>query len=274
MIYQRYGECFRKLRTQKDLGMSHFEKVGIDRANLSRFERGLSMMNFERVDIMLQVMHVTLAEYELLLNNFVPDFLDIFLTEIENADFDFDFKKLDKLYQEAYGSGYPLLAIAVKSCFSIPSANELSKINEYLMKVEYWGYFEISLIYFTMEHFTIEDLVSLFNAFERISENYYGILKYRRRLLQIAFRIVIQLASLGEEKSARTILELTEKRKNIRVDIYIEIVHQLAVGTIIYFFEDKKRGKNKLEYNLNILEEFGDENLKNFYLNRLLFFLK
>lgn len=216
---------------------------------------------------------MTLAEYELLLNNFVPDFLEVFLTEMENADFDRDLEKLVKLYEEAHDSGHTLLAIAVKSRYTEPDEPELVKVDEYLHKIEKWGYFELSLIYFTMEHLDLEQLTSLFYKFEEKSDNYYGIIKYRRRILQIAYRIIVILASRGEQALARKILSLTEKHKGVRVDIYVEILHHFAIGTIIYCFENQEQGKRKLEYALNVLEEFGDKKLKDFYLNRLSYFL-
>ena len=55
-VYKKYGDCFKKLRNQKNLGLSYFSKIGINRANLSRFERGQTMMSFERVDLMLEEM--------------------------------------------------------------------------------------------------------------------------------------------------------------------------------------------------------------------------
>lgn len=67
--------------------LSYFQRVGIDKIGLSRFERGLSMMGFEKVDVMLQEMNVSLAEYELVINHFVPDFQEEFLFEVEEADF-------------------------------------------------------------------------------------------------------------------------------------------------------------------------------------------
>lgn len=273
MIYKEYGNCFRKLRDQKHLGMSQFKKVGVDRSCLSRFERGLSMMTFERIDMMLQEMQVSLSEYELLLNNFVPDFLEVFLTQLENADFDQNFRKLEELYQEAHSSGDYLLAIAVKARYSKPSEYELAQIYFYLQEIEKWGYFELSLIYFTMEHLTLDQLITLFYKFEEEGNNYYGIMKYRRRILQIAYRIVVILASQGEENIARHILKLTDEHKNVQIDLYIEVLHHLALGTVIYCFEDKEQGKIKLEHALITLEEFGYKKLKNFYSHRLSCFL-
>ena len=86
-MYKKYGDCFKKLRNQKNLGLSYFSKLGIDRSNISRFEHGKCMMSFERIDLMLEEMQVPLSEYELIVNNYMPNFQEFFILELEKAEF-------------------------------------------------------------------------------------------------------------------------------------------------------------------------------------------
>ena len=143
MVFAEYGEKFRRLREQKGLSLSFFEKLGINKTNLSRFERGKTMMSFERIDMMLQEMNVSLAEYELVLNNFVLDFQEEFLDEIEKANFEFDEEKLHALYHEARDSGYILLALAAKSNIEKLKKFEVDYVLQYLKKVKAHGYFDM-----------------------------------------------------------------------------------------------------------------------------------
>lgn len=79
MVNHLYGKVFKQIRTQKKLPLSYFQKLGIDKAVVSRFERGKTMVSIERVDAMLQEMNVSLAEYELMINHFVSDYHEEFL---------------------------------------------------------------------------------------------------------------------------------------------------------------------------------------------------
>lgn len=70
MIYKKYGETFLKLRKQKGFNLIYFEQLGISKSSLGKFERGESMLGFDKLTTALQVLSVTLGEYENLLNDF------------------------------------------------------------------------------------------------------------------------------------------------------------------------------------------------------------
>lgn len=74
----RYGKVFKLIRNQKNLPLSYFEKIGIGKSHVGKFERGEIMMAFDRIDNMLQLMNVSLGEFELIVNHNVPDFQNSF----------------------------------------------------------------------------------------------------------------------------------------------------------------------------------------------------
>ncbi len=274
MNFRGYGEKFRLIREQKGLPLSFFAKCNVDKADLSRFERGQSMMSFEKVDVMLQSMNVSLAEYELVINNFVPDFQEEFLFEIDEADFSQDEKKLRSLYQEAKESGYGYLSLAAKARFEQLSRTEIMVVVQFLKKVKVWGYFELSVAFFVLDNLDTETIRDLMVDFEQKNKNYYGIFRYRRRILQIAYRAIVLLCSRGEQDLAKDILALTEKRNRAGIDLYLDNVRQMALGFYDYYFGDKKSGLALIQKGLNVFEFLGQERLKNFYRIRNEHFLK
>ncbi len=273
-VYKKYGDCFKKLRNQKNLGLSYFSKIGINRANLSRFERGQTMMSFERVDLMLEEMQVPLAEYELIVNNFMPNYQDFFLLELEEADFSQDFNKIQKLYLEAREAGKHMLSLAAKTRLENITPSEVREIENYLCNVKEWGYFELTLFYFLSDHIAIDQLENLLANFDKRCEKYCRLLKYRRRLLQIAYQSAAIFAAHGERSEAENILEITKKYREMGVDLYAEVLRHLATGIVIFNFEDKDLGREKINCALGALEEFGGLRLKEFYQRRLEKFLK
>ncbi|MEY8538885.1 Rgg/GadR/MutR family transcriptional regulator [Lactococcus muris] len=268
-MYKKYGDCFRKFRNQKNLGLSYFSKLGVNRANLSRFERGQSMMSFERVELMLEEMQVPLAEYELIVNNFTPNFQEIFLLELEEADFSQDIDKIQSLYTESQREGKYLLSLAAKTRLKNISLSEVKEVEDYLCNVEEWGYFELTLFYFVSDYMDISQLESLLADFDERCEKYCRLLKYRRRLFQIAYHSAAIFASNGEREKAENILEITKKYRGMGVDLYVEVLRHLAMGIIIFNFEDKDLGDKQINYALDVLENFGGLKLKKFYQRNL-----
>lgn len=273
MPYTGYGKNFRLIRKQKGLPLSYFQRVGIDKIGLSRFERGLSMMGFEKVDVMLQEMNVSLAEYELVINHFVPDFQEEFLFEVEEADFAQDEKKLKSLYKEAKESGFSYLALSVKSRFEKLTLSEINFVVKLLTEVTSWGYFELSIAYFVLDNLDTLTIQSLMSNFEQKNQNYFGIYKYRRRIFQIFYRALVILSSRGEKKLSQQILKMIEKPNRAGIDLYLEVLHKMSIGFYNYSFVDENEGLAEIRNGLAIFDLLGQEKLKDFYGKRNKHFL-
>ena len=268
MVYHLYGEVFKQIRTQKKLPLSYFQKLGVEKGDISRFERGKTMMGLERIDAMLQEMNVSLAEYELILNHFVSDYHEEFLEELEKFDIQDNQNKLSQLYEEARGSGYKWLAYAVKARQKKLSLSEKEEIKIFLEEVEVWGYFELSLVYFVLDNLKTETLIQIMNIFEKKNRNYLGIFKYRRRIFQIAYRAIVVFVSRGEQKQAKLILKKTGNRNPETIDFYIESLRQMAVGIYKYRFVNSAEGEEEIQIIFETFERLGYKELRVFYEER------
>lgn len=261
----RYGEAFQMLRKQKQLPLSYFEQAGVNKGDLSRFENGKVMMGFERLELMLQTMNVSLSEYEFLINHHVLDYQEEFLSQLETADFAQDQDKLAKLFNEAQDSGEIYLALAVKACLQPLQHKECASVGLYLHKVEQWGYFELSLAYFTLNSLPTSDLLLFCQEFETKCGNYITIPKYYRRIYQIAYRAVILLSLRQEETLARRILSLTDYPQREHTDFYIATLKILAQGVINLAFDDDTLGQAQITEALKLIERLGNQHLLLYY---------
>lgn len=268
-MYKVYGKKFKQIRTQKRLPLSFFQQVGVDKSDLSKFERGKQMMGFERIDAMLQLMDVSLAEYELIINNFVPDFQEAFLNEIDQADFSQNINKLKSLYEEAQDSGYLLLALAAKSRFEQLNHSEIELVLERLYKVQEWGYFELSITYFVLDNLPTSAIQTLFNEFEQKNGNYYGIPKYSRRILQTAYRAIVILGKRKEKEFVNQIISATDKRSKSGIDIYIENLRRLTLGVNCYYFENQEQGLAQIDKALELFKILEHEELADYYTKKI-----
>lgn len=261
----RYGEAFKTLRLQKQLSLTYFETAGVNKGDLSRFENGKVMMGFERIDLMLQAMNVSLAEYEFLINHHIQDYQDEFFSQLEAADFSQNQDKLKKLYTEALSSGETYLALAVKACLHPLESQACDRIVDYLNKVKKWGYFELSLAYFTLKSLPTSVLLLFFQEFENKCGNYITIPKYYRRIYQIAYRAVIVLSHRKERALAQRILYLTDYPQRDRTDFYIATLKELAEGVVTARFDDPKLGKQQMSDALRLIERLGNDHLLSYY---------
>nr|WP_255597637.1 Rgg/GadR/MutR family transcriptional regulator [Lactococcus sp. NH2-7C] len=232
------------------------------------------MMSFERIDLMLEEMQVPLAEYELIVNNYMPNFQEFFILELEKAEFSQNRDKIKELYSEVKETGNHLLTITVKTKLGTISQTEVKEIETYLCNIEEWGYFELTLFYFVSDFLNVKQLELLLFNFDKRCENYCRVLKYRRRLLQIAYKSVAIYAANGERTKAENILEMTKKYRTVGVDLYSEVLRHLARGIIIFNFENAEVGEEKINYALETLEEFGGMKIKEFYQKKMEKYLK
>lgn len=261
----KYGEAFQMLRKQKQLPLSYFEEAGVNKGDLSRFENGKVMMGFERIESMLQIMNVSLSEYEFLINHHVLDYQEEFLSQLEIADFAQNQDKLAKLFDEAQSSGEIYLSLAVKACLQPLQPKEYAAIGNFLHQVEQWGYFELSLAYFTLKSLPTSDLSLFCQEFETKCGNYITIPKYYRRIYQIAYRAVILLSLRQEEILAKRILHLTDYPQREHTDFYIATLKMLAQGVINLTFDDDTFGQAQINEALKLIERLGNQHLLLYY---------
>jgi Rgg/GadR/MutR family transcriptional activator len=269
MVNSKYGKIFRQLREQKKLSLSHFDKmnIGLSKSALGRFERGETVLPFDKVDLALQEMNVTLGEYEYLINDFSLDYQEELLSKIEEADFLEDEENLRKIYQEALENNHKLIAYSAKSCFKSLEKLEQEEITDFLYEVDVWGYSEISILYFTISHLSKKEVSYLMKNFWQKNQHSLDIFKYRRRILQTAYRAIVYLSSKNYHDEADIIFQQCENQNRER-DFFITILRSLAKSVCIYNAGNKELAQIQLNEAFFIISKLGDDKLVNYYKTR------
>ncbi len=111
------------------------------------------------------------------------------------------------------------------------------------------------------------------SSFEQKNQNYFGIYKYRRRIFQIFYRALVILSSRGEKKLSQQILKMIEKPNRAGIDLYLEVLHKMAIGFYNYSFIDENEGLAEIRNGLAIFDLLSQEKLKDFYGRRNKHFL-
>jgi Rgg/GadR/MutR family transcriptional activator len=274
MVCLDYGRIFRQIRKQKHVPLSYFQKVGITKSVISKFERGETMMSFERVQAALQAIDVSLTEYELILNNFISDFQETFLDEIENAAIYQDFNKLNKLYEESKGTGNRFLVLSTKAQLQGLEEVEISELVDYLKKVDHWGYLELCLLYTILDYLNPTLLKEIVKEYLTINYTHNTVYKYRRKFYLICFSIILNLIGQDDREGVLEILNHIPPRPRIEaIDFYVSVFGILVSGLKKYLFSNTEDGYVEVSQALELIEILGNVKLRKYYENRINRFL-
>lgn len=186
MVYFKYGKAFHDLRIQHGFSLSAFEELGIAKSTLSNFENGKSMLSFDRLDFALQKMNVSPLDYSLMINNGEQDnYISIF-DEIEHAYYQRNIKQLQYIYEiNKEGSNeQKLIAFSARGLYRRLTIEELNEIEFYLKGVQFWGFFELSIlanIGDKLDNSIINNIIDDLRYDKAYYENnlYYRVLIYR-----------------------------------------------------------------------------------------------
>jgi HTH-type transcriptional regulator, SHP2-responsive activator len=272
-IDDKYGKIFKQIRLQKQLPLSYFEKIGIGKSHISKFERGELIMSFDRIHVLLQEMNVTLGEFELIMNNFTQDYQDAFLLEAVRAEFYNNNQKLRKLYMESKEYCNPWLTLLVKARLEGVTNSEISKIMGYLTKVEKWGYFELTFTFSVIEFLNTSDIINLLTLLDLKKRIDYAEIRYKRRYMQVIYRAVGALIKKGEEKLAKLVMETINQNEIGSVDFYISNLKKIYEGMILFCFENDEKGLENIKGGLEIISCLGASSLRKYHERRILNFL-
>lgn len=273
MTYKKYGTTFRQLREQLHLSLSSFASVGISKAALSKFERGESMMSFEKVVMALQVMGVSLEEFEFFLNDYSLNEPEQLLNEIENATIIGDTIKLSALCKTAELEGFSYIAIAAKSSIAPLESLDIEKITDYLYEIDVWSYKELCIFYFTMSNLDTRDILYVLDLFLANGHKLFNAGKYRSYLVQACCRAVTILSYRGYREYASHILNRI-KSFNLINTMFLRNLRNISYGYWLYRFKDTTMGDEIMLNALKIFNEVSTPDIAKYYENRYNYFVK
>ncbi|MCT3136469.1 helix-turn-helix domain-containing protein [Lactococcus lactis subsp. lactis] len=263
MVYFKYGKAFHDLRIQHGFSLSAFEELGIAKSTLSNFENGKSMLSFDRLDFALQKMNVSPLDYSLMINNGEQDnYISIF-DEIEHAYYQRNIKQLQYIYEiNKEGSNeQKLIAFSARGLYRRLTIEELNEIEFYLKGVQFWGFFELSIlanIGDKLDNSIINNIIDDLRYDKAYYENnlYYRVLIYR-----FFYKIIFKFIDSEKKEKAQEILMIS-KQFFMPGDVMSHVIIYFAESFYCYYYTDKKQGKMQLQETLKFLKKIGAEDFR------------
>ncbi|MGY3736761.1 Rgg family transcriptional regulator [Lactococcus taiwanensis] len=269
MIYKKYGNTFRMLRNQKQLPLSDFSSIAPSKSTISKFERGETMMGFDKVLASLQIMGVSLEEFEFLLDGFTLDDAQFLMQEIEEAIIEQNNNRLQELYKIAKNSELQYIALTAKAYFSSLDEKEIESITDYFFSLEAWLTSDLWILSFTIRHLDIHDSLHILDKLIADKDSIVRSTTYSYYLVKVICNAALRLIKLGYKDYAKYLLDHIQNSSMINISthnfMFLQNLYNLTIGCWIFNFQERSEGKNKIEKALRIFEETGNYNLSNYY---------
>lgn len=265
MTYKKFGNAFRQLREQKSLSLSDFTSIGISKASLSRFEKVVQA---------LQLMGVSLEEYENFLNDYSLDESSSLIKEIEIALFKGDGTQLQKIYTMNTCSDYRQISLAAKASFTSLNCEEIDEITDFLYNIQIWSTIELFIFYFTMDDLNTNDILYLINSFFIAKNNkIFNSPKYKGLFVRICCRAICILSYRGHRDGSEHIIKQVDIHKLVN-SMFLRNLFHFSKGFWTYTFKSKNEGNTIILRALDIFYSLSTPDIANYHQNRYDLYLK
>lgn len=273
MVHKKFGIIFKKIREQKRIPLSRFSSVGISKSSISRFERGESMMSFENIFFSLQIMGISLEEFENILNDYSPNEFDYLLEQIEESTTNLDNNRLFELYRLAQEKGYYYISLSAKSGIQKLSESEKEMLTEYFYELYFWTYKELCILYLVMENMNTHDILHILDIFLIDDHKLVKSRRYRSYLVQACCKAADVLALRGYYDYSKHIINQIDDKQLVN-SMFLRNVRNMTYGYWVYSFENPEKGKILMKNALDIFDSVSTPEIANYYQKQYEYYVK
>lgn len=156
--FRAFGKSFKILRIDRGYSVNELSKDILSPSSLRKFEEGLVDPSFTKVVMLLDRMHISMNEFiKFSFPQYIPEYKS-FLAEISESYNEDDVETMKKIYQREntllrqrtdffYLISTSTTAALIKNLDPdfVVDKELIDSLNDYLMKTEFWGDFQISI---------------------------------------------------------------------------------------------------------------------------------
>lgn len=260
-LFKKYGEVFHELREQRNFKLEDFKLVGIAPITLSSFENGGLYLRVNYLISALDLMHISLSEYESLINEGGEDYFTDYYRQIEVAQRYGDRANLRKIYQEASQfEGHRMIALSAKSCLCQLDESEIEEVGSFLFGLDYLTNLELFTFIFTVKDLPTGTIECLVTDFSRSYKKYDNYLVYRRNIVRAAVRASFVCISRLEAGLARRIIKQIP-HFILTKDEYSRMIYRFAIGFYEFKILADDKGMCEMKKIIEIADYLGDSEL-------------
>ncbi|CAM5218811.1 hypothetical protein UACE39S_02267 [Ureibacillus acetophenoni] len=234
------GVVIREIRQKKKIHSNFLYKDLLSRPAIAKFERGDSDTSVEKFLKMLDRLNITLEEFEIVYKNeenkdliFTRSYIEAFylrnvdlLIELANKA-EHEYKLFANVKFLHYKSLILLLVDELRGTQEF--YKEVHVLQEYLMKCESWGYYEITLFANSLSFYSIELIDLVYKRAKCTLLIYQKLTRYRNEVGLMLFNI------LEKKIKCKDIPGATYYMSEL-IELKVSVVDNMYMQTMITFF--------------------------------------
>ncbi|MFK4935036.1 Rgg/GadR/MutR family transcriptional regulator [Lactococcus garvieae] len=264
MVYKRYGTTFKNIRKQNNFTLSDFAEVGIPTSTLSDFERGLTVISLEKIDLALQLMGYSLSDFDSHLNYYTITEPIHILIELENAILLKDEHKLKELHEICETTYQKYICLTIKLKMSEATIEEKNELIDYLYDTKAFGVKELYIFYMLMPKLPPQDILNIMKRIKLYAKGMANSYNYHRHLSHVLIEVIIVLSTYGLKDEAYYFIQQIENR-NLAQSMLLRNLFEAAKGLWISHFQDKASGITQVTRVLKILHLAASPEVAEYY---------
>lgn len=239
-IYMEIGKVIRNIRLKKKINSNVLYKDLLSRPAIAKFERGESDTSVEKFLKMLERLNITLEEFEIVYNNeenkdlrYTRRYIQAFynrdeglLIQIANeVENEYKISGITKFLH--YRSLVLLLVDDLRGTQEYD--NQVLVLQDYLMKCESWGYYEITLFANSLSFYSLELIDLVYKRAKNTLLIYQKLTRYRNEVGLMIFNIL-------EKKILCRDIVGASYYMNELIELKVTVVDNMYMQTMIKFF--------------------------------------
>ena len=275
---KHYGGIFKKIRENRHLTQVDVGGKEISIAQLSRFENGKSDITLSKFYLLLERIGITSQEFEYVANGYKFNRLYSLLEKTSEFYNNNNRHGLMKLLEKELKNSLvnenlqqKLNILIIKSALreidkeTAISEAEINMLADYLMSLEYWSYYELTLYATTMHVLPYQLVDTLSNeAFKRAS--YYKLIKKNRDLIRtIMINTIIFFINRGKLDRAVYFKNELKPLLTDETEIFDRTLLLFVVGAIDFYQGAEEIGKQKMRDAIDIFNKVESYRLAESY---------
>lgn len=274
-INPQYGRCFKEIREQRGYHLDDYENVGVQAGELEAFEKGQYMFRFDKMEEIFENMSLVASDFhQILTDGDVDVFIDVF-KQIEKYYHQNNKTALQKIYQEYMAEefvDYRMVGISAKSCYSDLTEQEIVEVSDFLMGIDHWTTFELSVFSCVVNFLDYQLLRTLAKDFLKDKENCVMGDYYRKCLMQAVVKISLKF--LKDDQMDKATKAINYARELLTTsDEYLRTIYFFTVGCW-YHKRNNPEGLKLINRIIDYIDTIDDQVLKNRLLDLKKEFLK
>ncbi|WP_427108066.1 helix-turn-helix domain-containing protein [Lysinibacillus xylanilyticus] len=271
------GFIFRDIRMDKGYSLKDIADGILSVSFLSKFERGDSDISLSKFYLLLERLNMTLDEFSFISNDYNLTQVETLMKNVRNAYENNNINLLYKLEQEEiymwkkYNlSNHRYNSIMIRAlAYDLNKQLELNQeditlLNEYLFKVENWGFYETMLFGNSMSILSIDSIIIFSKEILIKTQLYSRIRKNKEKLIRVLLNTIFYCIESKRPLSALHFIISVEKILERHSDLYFEKVKLLYLNGIYKIISGNSNvGIDMSNKAIQIMNALGDINAVN-----------